>query len=200
MSTAILDHIGPETLLASDRMDRDQLLQHVERVVLHPEAIEIQLRQTTNDQGGARDQAPPQGAQVLQWRDHARSEPDAETRILSVPWSGLKSRSQQGLMSEPSGASSLEPRTRSALLLAIAKARSWIDDLLAGRVATFADIAVREGKVERHVRLLVPLAFLSPRIVAAIIDDRSPSHLTVTALARALPQDWTEQEQRLGLH
>ena len=46
---------------------------------------------------------------------------------------------------------------REALLIAIAKARQWIDDLAHGRAASFAVIARREGKVERHIRLLAPL-------------------------------------------
>jgi hypothetical protein len=32
----------------------------------------------------------------------------------------------------------------------------------------FAGIAEREAQGERHIRLLAPLAFLSPRIIAAI--------------------------------
>jgi hypothetical protein len=51
---------------------------------------------------------------------------------------------------------------REALLIAIAKARQWIDDLAHGRAANFALIARWEGKVERHIRLLAPLAFVSP--------------------------------------
>jgi hypothetical protein len=43
-----------------------------------------------------------------------------------------------------------------------------------GRAASFAAIARREGKAERHVRLLAPLAFVSPRIVAAIPDGTAP--------------------------
>jgi site-specific DNA recombinase len=66
-----------------------------------------------------------------------------------------------------------------------------------GRTATFAQIARREGKVERHVRLLAPLAFLSPRIAAAIMDGTAPANLTATSLARALPCSWAEQERRL---
>lgn len=84
-----------------------------------------------------------------------------------------------------------------ALLIAIAKARNWVDDLAHGRAASFAAIARREGKVERHVRQLAPLAFVSPRIVAAILDATAPAGLTVTALARALPWSWAEQEHRV---
>ncbi len=53
--------------------------------------------------------------------------------------------------------------SRDALLTAIAKARSWIDDLRLGRLASFREIAEREGQGERHIRLLAPLAFVSPR-------------------------------------
>jgi site-specific DNA recombinase len=85
------------------------------------------------------------------------------------------------------------------LLIAIAKARGWIDDIRLGRIGSFAEIAEREGQGERHIRLLAPLAFLSPRIIAAIVDGTAPADLTVTGLAKALPYSWIEQEQRVGL-
>jgi hypothetical protein len=47
--------------------------------------------------------------------------------------------------------------------------------------------------------LLAPLAFVSPRIVAAIADGTAPADLTVTGLAKALPYSWAEQEQCVGL-
>jgi site-specific DNA recombinase len=84
------------------------------------------------------------------------------------------------------------------LLTAIAKARRWVDDLVGGRAASFAEIAKREGKVERHIRLLAPLAFISPRIVTTIIDGSAPSDLTVTGLAKTHAYSWAEQGQRVG--
>ena len=45
----------------------------------------------------------------------------------------------------------------------------------------------------------LPLAFLSPRIIAAIVDGTAPADLTVTGLAKALPYSWIEQEQNIGL-
>jgi site-specific DNA recombinase len=50
------------------------------------------------------------------------------------------------------------------------------------------------------IRLLAPLAFLSPRIIAAIADDTAAADLTVTGLAKALPYSWAEQERKIGLH
>jgi site-specific DNA recombinase len=49
------------------------------------------------------------------------------------------------------------------------------------------------------IRLLAPLAFLSPRIIAAIADGTAPADLTVTGLAKALSYSWIEQERRIGL-
>jgi site-specific DNA recombinase len=54
-------------------------------------------------------------------------------------------------------------------------------------------------QVGRHLRLLAPPAFLSPRIIAAIVDGTAPAGLTVTGLAEALPYSWIEQEERIGL-
>jgi site-specific DNA recombinase len=84
----------------------------------------------------------------------------------------------------------MSPETRDALLAAIAKALGWIEDLRLGRVATLVEIADRESLGERHVRLLAPLAFVSPVVVAAIVDGAAPVDLTVTGLAKALPHSW----------
>jgi site-specific DNA recombinase len=70
---------------------------------------------------------------------------------------------------------------------------------LAGKTASFDEIAFAEGLVERHVRRLVPLAFLSPKIIQAIADGTVPTGLTVSNLTQALPHAWTAQEQMLGL-
>jgi hypothetical protein len=54
---------------------------------------------------------------------------------------------------------------------------------------------IREG----HIRFLTPLAFLSPRIGAAIVNGDVPAGATVSGLVRPLPYNWPEQEQRFGL-
>jgi site-specific DNA recombinase len=56
-------------------------------------------------------------------------------------------------------------------------------------------IAEREGKVERHIRLLAPLAFVSPRLLSEIIDGVASPDLTVTGLAQALAYSWAKQER-----
>jgi site-specific DNA recombinase len=118
---------------------------------------------------------------------------------INVPWAAESFRAVKGILHAPTTRQTLKPEMRDALLTAIAKTRGWIDGLTEGRVASFAEIARREGKVERHIRLLAPLAFTSPRIIAAIVDGTAPAGLTVTDLAKGLPYSWAEQERRIGL-
>ena len=114
------------------------------------------------------------------------------------PSAAAADRDLVDIVHEPAAKPTMNPETRDALLAAIAKARSWIEDLRLGRVATLAEIADREALGERHVRLLAPLAFVSPAVVAAIAEGTAPTDLTVTGLAQRLPYSWANQERRLG--
>ena len=98
--------------------------------------------------------------------------------------------SVKGVVHQPGAKPTLKQETRDAILAAVAKARSWIDAIASGRVQSFAEIAEHEGKVERHIRLLTPLAFIPPRILAAIIDGPGPREATVTRLAQSIPYRW----------
>ena len=118
---------------------------------------------------------------------------------ITLPWTCPSFAAVKGIIHAPTSKPAMKPESRDALLTAIAKARGWTDDIWLGRIASFAEIAKREGQGERHIRLLAPLAFVSPRIIAAILDGTAPADLTVTGLAKALPYSWTEQEQSLGL-
>ena len=124
---------------------------------------------------------------------------DPQSITITIPWAAQRFIAAKGILHSPSPELIMKPETRDALLIAIAKARTWIDDLMEGRVTSFSEIAKQEGKVERHVRFLAPLAFVSPRITTAIVDASAPHDLTVTALVKALPYSWAEQEKRIGL-
>jgi hypothetical protein len=121
------------------------------------------------------------------------------TSTITLPWTAPSFAAVKGIVHAPCAKPAMRPESRDALLTAIAKARGWIDDIRVGAIASFAEIAAREAQGERHIRLLAPLAFLSPRIIAAIVDGTAPADLTVTGLAKALPYSWAEQEERVGL-
>jgi hypothetical protein len=89
-----------------------------------------------------------------------------------------------------------------ALIKAIARGRQWADDLLSGQVESVAALARREGVLPNYVRRLTRLAFLSPRIVEAIVTGHQPPELTAKALTERieLPLLWSEQERALGIN
>jgi site-specific DNA recombinase len=163
--------------------DRDLVERYVERIVVRPDAVEIRPQTpeaaTTEEPNGDTDEYP------------------SPPVIIRVPWAAEDFGAVKGILHAPAARQSIKPETRDALLSAIAKARGWIDDLTHGRLTSLAEIAAREGKAERHIRLLAPLAFTSPRIIAAIVEGSAPADLTVTGLAKALPFVWAAQESRL---
>jgi site-specific DNA recombinase len=116
---------------------------------------------------------------------------------LTIPWTVPTVASVKGIVHVPAHNTPMKPGSRENLLIAIAKARRWIKEAAQGQ--SFAEIARREGKAERHVRRMAPLAFVSPRIITAIIDGAASAAITATALAGRRPYSWAEQEQWSGL-
>ena len=168
--------------------DRDLIEHYVERVIIKPQALEVRLVPTSEasaltEEPGTKDLPPSQ----------------LPTPAITLAWTAPSFAAVKGIVHAPSARRELKPENRDALLTAIAKARGWVDDIRLGRIASFGEIAKREGQGERHIRLLAPLAFVSPRIIAAIVDGSAPADLTVTGLARALPYSWAEQERSIRL-
>ncbi|MEO7382660.1 MAG: recombinase family protein [Paracoccaceae bacterium] len=178
--------------------DRDTIVHRVERIVLHAHRIEITLREQDPDplDTGA---LSPGGASEDVEKSLGASAPKTKQNILTVPWTPKPGRLAKGITSEPRGDQRIDPHARAAILSAIGKARLWVDDLMAGRVRSFEEIARHECKGERYIRMLAPLAFVSPKIVTIIAEGSAPAGMTVSGLARSLSHSWAEQEKILGL-
>lgn len=88
-----------------------------------------------------------------------------------------------------------------ALLKALARARAWFDELAAGRVRSFAEIARRESLTRRYVEQLARLAFAAPAFVEATCQGRHPADLSAETLLKRidLPLDWSAQRNLLDL-
>ena len=67
-----------------------------------------------------------------------------------------------------------------------------------GQVQSLKEIAKQEGVCSSYVSRMVSLTLLAPEIVAAILDDALPNHLTLLDLAADPPRVWDEQRGRLG--
>jgi site-specific DNA recombinase len=86
-----------------------------------------------------------------------------------------------------------------ALVKALARGRGWFDEFATGRARSLEELAKRDGISRRYIRRLVGLAFLSPRLVEAIMRGRQPVELTTTRLTGLdLPLDWAEQHRLLA--
>ncbi len=149
--------------------DRELVERLVDRIVVTSQLIEIQLCQ---EEAGTSKRAIP--------------------AVLKVRWKGPEVPNAKGILHSPLAGPSMIAGNRDVLLTAIAKARAWIADLAESRAASVAEIAKREGKVERYIRLLAPLAFVSPQIISGIIEGHIPS-VAVTALAKHVSWSWARQ-------
>jgi site-specific DNA recombinase len=113
---------------------------------------------------------------------------DAAAETVSLVW-------RRKPLSAEKGTTTVSPLTRqdtlarNTLLAAIGNAHRWMDELLAGN--SIAEIASREGKSLRHIRLLAPLAFVSPQTVSDLISGTARIG-TVTELAPRVPLLWSE--------
>ncbi len=83
----------------------------------------------------------------------------------------------------------------------IAQAHLWFEEIASGEAPSVRAIAKRHKIHETEVSRALPLAFLAPDIVAAILDGHHPVEMTAKSLRRIseLPLDWHQQRRLLGL-
>jgi DNA invertase Pin-like site-specific DNA recombinase len=125
---------------------------------------------------------------------------------IRLPWTPPNHRRRRSMAaaingSEPSAPPSrsvIRAEARARLLIAVATARQWLDELVRGKVLDLNEIAKREGRSKRSVRMILSLAFLSPEIVSAAIAGTLPRGLGLSNMTGA-PMDWSEQRKRLGI-
>ncbi|MEZ5755556.1 MAG: recombinase family protein [Paracoccaceae bacterium] len=90
------------------------------------------------------------------------------------------------------------PAPDEVLQRSLAEAHRWARALRSGRSLT--EIARETGHSEPYIRTRIPLAFLAPKVQAAILDGRHRPDLSVARLIRdGIPMDWTEQARLFGI-
>jgi hypothetical protein len=167
--------------------DQNAIVALIDKVTLKREAIGIWVLETE-----------PKSTDADQGKQKSQDSHSVISNAISIPWTAKAFAAVKGIVhAPPANGPTLTPDTRDALLNAIVKARGWIDDITSGRVQSFADIAKKEKKVERHIRLLAPLAFVAPSLVQSIMDETAPANLTVTELAKSSAPSWRQQHHLL---
>lgn len=121
-----------------------------------------------------------------------------KTYVLSIPFS-LKRRGNEAKLIIGNSAEA-PTLVDEALIKTISNAHRWMQQLQSGEVATVVDIAKTETLDDGEVSRVLPLAFLAPDIVEAILEGRQPLNLTARDLKRLkpLPISWAYQRQVLG--
>ncbi len=91
-------------------------------------------------------------------------------------------------------AGAMVPALDPVLIRTLAEAHVWATSLRTGTSLT--EIAAAAGHSEPYIRARIPLAFLAPKLQAAILDGRQPADISVARLLRdGIPMDWSEQAQ-----
>jgi hypothetical protein len=122
---------------------------------------------------------------------------------VSVPIQ-IKRRSGRKLVTLPIDPETAEPAkarpwdtATTPVQLALARGHRWLAMLESGEAKSLKEIAAREGVDNSYVSRMVNLTTLAPDIVAAILDDTLPNHVTLFDLAVDPPALWERQWDRL---
>lgn len=86
------------------------------------------------------------------------------------------------------------------LIQIIAQAHVWSQQLTSGTAKSVCDIAMKEKLEAGEISRVLPLAYLAPDIVSAILNGNQPVDLTADHLKRhasKLPASWQQQKQIL---
>lgn len=170
---AIREHAGEDAVAAPKQ---DLIDAHVRRVVVSRDSVAITFK---GDEGSE------DSATVIKPLVRTNRTPRREI----VPGSAEASDPERGMRSE----------NHRRLVTMIAKARRWTADLVSGAVADTASLAAREDCSERHIRMVLPLAFLAPDIVTAALANRLPPRISISKIWIGLPLAWSEQRALFGV-
>ena len=87
------------------------------------------------------------------------------------------------------------------LVSLVARSHRWRDQLTSGAITSIREIAQAEGIDGGDVSRLLPLAFLAPEIVEALMNGRQGVELTAEKMRQILPIpcSWSEQRHQLNL-
>ena len=141
------------------------------------------------------------GESALTIRIRAGEREDTSFATLSVSWTKPSATRRRQILLPDSASQRVQPirvDEQARLVQAIAKARQWLDRLLDGSGADVADLARRENRTERSVRMILSLAFLDPALIKAACAGALPRGYGVSRLVD-LPPRFADQWLALGL-
>ena len=161
---------------------RTLVREHIERVVVDRREVQIigKFTERTSTSGEACDEGVTPGDTPKVYRAPLPAPPPRARKEIVVPGEPTPRRVNHGL------------------ILAIARAKTWMQGLCDGRYRDTADIAQLFKLNDAHVRRLLRFGYLAPDIVEAIVEGRQPRPLTVRRLLLGIPRAWDDQRKVFG--
>ncbi len=123
----------------------------------------------------------------------------SESKTTNIPMA-FRSRGGKTVIVLPDGSRGVvrrESTIDNTMVKVIARAFRWQRLLYNGTYATIEDLAIAEKINPSYISRVLRLAFLSPKVVQAILDGKQPVWLTMKDLLRPHPNNWPEQERVL---
>jgi hypothetical protein len=122
-----------------------------------------------------------------------------DTLTIRIPMR-LQRRGGRKLIMTPEGvaAPARKPSRDQTLINALVRAHRWRRKIESGQAKSITDLAEQEGVTDAYVCRLLPLTFLAPDIVEAILDGRQPKGLRLAELLGNGPLGWEQQRGAWG--
>lgn len=128
-----------------------------------------------------------------------RSDGGAEKLSITCPFDIKRRGVEMRIVLGDTLSNSAEPNA--ALIDVVHRSQLYLHQLTDGSGRSLTEIASLNATTVSEVSRLLPMAFLSPKIVSRIIAGNQPIELTAHRLSRlsGLPLAWTDQAALLGL-
>lgn len=127
------------------------------------------------------------------------SDGGAETLLITCPFDIKRRGVEMRIVLSDTSSDSAEPDA--ALVDVVHRSQLYLHQLTDRSGRSLTEIASLNATTVSEVSRLLPMAFLSPKIVSRIIAGKQPIELTAHRLSRlsGLPLAWTDQAALLGL-
>lgn len=165
----------------------------IQRVVVHHDSIEIQMKASAGLQA-----LPEKAANAISSDQRMSDSGEPNIFILSCPFKQTRYGNELRLIFgiDQSGPT----KSTTAIIRAIARARVWYDEIVSGAVSGIPDFARRHGVTPRYVKNILRCAVIGPGAVNAILNGRCSPQLTLESILAGVPMRWDKQQEIVERH
>jgi hypothetical protein len=117
--------------------------------------------------------------------------------VVSVPVRFYRRNGRQMIFAAGDGPEDNSKSDDNALVVALARAWQWQEELEAGEYSTVEELSAAKKIDVSYVRRMLRLNSLAPDIVEAILRGQVPSRISLRTLYRGIAPSWAEQRRQL---